>query len=808
MKYSINQAVVIGSGTMGAAIAAHLANAGIQVALLDIIPFELNDQESAQGLSLDDPTVRNRIVTQGFQTALNSKPASFYSKTPASLVRLGNLEDDFELIKEADWVIEVIVENLKIKKDLMKRIDDIRSEDTIISTNTSGIPVTSIAKGRSKGFREHFLGTHFFNPPRYLKLVEMIPTKDTLDVVVADLSHFAEYRLGKGVVLCKDTPNFIANRMGFGSGAFALDYILKNNYTVKEVDSITGPLIGRPKTATFRLLDLVGLDVWEHVGSNLVNALPENDQAMPYLKSKPANQLINDLVKKGWLGNKSRQGFYKQVNVEGNKEFWPLNLDKLDYEAADKFRFDSVKSARGIEDLGERITKLLEGSDRAADLARAMLLQGLSYASHCIPEIADTPKPIDDAMRWGFGHEAGPFEIWDMLGLESTALEMKKAGFPPASWVDSLIKSGLTGFYDRDGKTTNAIYDPAQKKYLPISTSAKQLRLDVLKNEKTRVLSRNTSASLIDLGDGVACIEFQTKMNAIDDDTLNMMNEAMDHTLDNDLEGLVIGSDADNFSVGANLFGVVMASQNEMWEELDLLVQKLQNINMRMRYFPKPVVIAPAGLALGGGSEIIMHGSRVVAAAELYAGLVEVGAGVIPAGGGTKEMVRRIINPPMQTKNVIAFPFLERLFTQVGQGEVAKSALEAQEMGILSPEDRIVINREHLLAEAKREVLHMAEGGYQPPPPEKVFAAGRDALSGLKAGLYNFREAGFITEYEGVIGGKLIHVLCGGNLSRATWMDESYFLDLEREAFLSLCGEKKTQERMWHLLQKGRVLRN
>ncbi len=808
MKYSINQAVVIGSGTMGAAIAAHLANAGIQVALLDIIPFELTDQESAQGLSLDDPSVRNRIVNQGFQAALKSKPASFYSKTPASMVRLGNLEDDFELIKEADWVIEVIIENLKIKKDLMKRIDDIRSEHTIISTNTSGIPITSIAEGRSKGFREHFLGTHFFNPPRYLKLVEIIPTNNTLEQVVADFSHFAEYRLGKGVVLCKDTPNFIANRMGFGSGAFALDYILKNNYTVKEVDSITGPLIGRPKSATFRLLDLVGLDVWEHVGSKLGNALPDNDQATTYLKSKPAKQLISSLVKKGWLGNKSRQGFYKQVDVEGNKEFWPLNLEKLDYEAAEKVRFDSVKSARGIEDLGQRITKLLEGSDRAADLARAMLLQGLSYASHCIPEISDTPKPIDDAMRWGFGHEAGPFEIWDMLGLEPIASEMEKAGYSPASWVDSMIKNGVTGFYERDGRTIKAVYDPVQKKYITISTSPKLIRLDVLKNEKTRVLSRNTSASLIDLGDGVACIEFQTKMNAIDDDTLNMMNEALDYVLVNNLEGLVIGSNADNFSVGANLFGVVMASQNEMWEELDLLVQKLQNVNMRMRYFPKPVVIAPAGMALGGGSEIIMHGSRVVAAAELYAGLVEVGAGVIPAGGGTKEMVRRIINPPLQKKNVVAFPFLERLFTQIGQGEVAKSALEAQEMGILSPEDRIVINRDHLLAEAKREVLHMVEGGYQPPPPEKVYAAGRDALSGLKAGLYNFREAGYITEYEGVIGGKLIQVMCGGNLSKPAWMAESYFLDLEREAFLSLCGEKKTQERMWHLLQKGKVLRN
>ena len=808
MKYSINKAVVIGSGTMGAAIAAHLANTGIKVALLDIVPSELTNAEKEQGLSLKDGAVRNRIVNQGFQAALKSKPASFYSKAPANLVRLGNLEDDFELIAEADWVIEVIIENLKIKQDLMKRIDQIRPEYTIISTNTSGIPVTSIAAGRSQGFREHFLGTHFFNPPRYLKLLEIIPTQDTLPEVVTDISHFAEYRLGKGVVLCKDTPNFIANRMGFGSGAFSLDYIINNKYTVKEVDSITGPLIGRPKSATFRLLDLVGIDVWDHVGSNLVKALPKDDPAMPYLTSKSANDLITGMVKNKWLGNKTHQGFYKQVDVDGQKDFWPLNLEKLDYEPSESTRYDSVKTAKGIDDLGERIKKLLEGDDRAVELVRAILLQGLSYASHCIPEIADTPKPIDDAMRWGFGHEAGPFEVWDMLGLESTAAAMQEAGYPPAPWVEKLIKSGMTSFYEKDGNTKKAVYRPDAGKYIPIKTSPQMLRLDGIKTDQTRVLKRNTSASLIDLGDGVACIEFQTKMNAIDEDTINMMNEALDYALKHDLTGLVLGGDGDNFSAGANLFGVVMASQNEMWEPLDLLVQKLQNVNMRMRYFPKPVVIAPAGLALGGGSEIIMHGSRVVAAAELYAGLVEVGAGVIPAGGGTKEMVRRIVNPPLLTPNVVAFPFLERLFTQIGQGEVAKSAVEAQEMGILGPSDRIVINRDHLLAEAKREVLYLAEAGFRAPPPEKVYAAGRDTLSGLKAGLYNFREAGLITEYESVIGNKLIHVMAGGKLSQPAWMDEQYFLDLEREAFLSLCGEKKTQERMWHLLQKGKVLRN
>ncbi len=808
MKYQINKAVVIGSGTMGAAIAAHLANTGIQVALLDIIPREVTEKEKKQGLSITDPQVRNRIVSQGFQAALKSRPASFYSPTPANLVQIGNLEDDFDLVKDADWVIEVIIENLKIKQDLMKRIDEIRSERTIVSTNTSGIPVASIANGRSEGFQQHFLGTHFFNPPRYLKLLEVIPTAQTLPAVVEDISHFAEYRLGKGVVLCKDTPNFIANRMGFGSGAFALDYILKNKYTVKEVDSITGPLIGRPKTATFRLLDLVGIDVWDHVGSNLSEALSDDDQSMPYLSSKQANQLIGDMVKKGRLGNKTKQGFYKQFSVEGKKEFWPLNLETGEYEKSESIRHDSVKDAKGIEDLGERLEKLLGADDRAASLIRSILLQGLSYASHCIPEIADSAKPIDDAMRWGFGHDVGPFEIWDLLGVEKLAVMMQDAGFPPAPWVEKLIKDGLSGFYEYEGKQKTTVYDQVKKKYLPILPTPQILILENLKSNPEKILDRNTSASLIDLGDGVACVEFQTKMNSIDEDTINMMNRALDYALEGNLNGVVIGNDANNFSAGANLFGVVMAAQNGLWDQLDNIVRKLQDVNMRMRYFPKPVVVAPAGLALGGGAEITMHANRVVAGAELYIGLVEVGAGVIPAGGGTKEMVRRIVNPPMKTKDAVVFPYLQRIFEQVGQGAVAKSALEGLEMDILGKGDRIIINRDHLLAEAKREVLHMAQGVYQPPPPEKIYAAGRDGLSGLKIGLYNFKAGGYITDFEAVIGSKLIHVMTGGNISRPDWLPEQYFLDLEREAFLSLCGEKKTQERMWHILQKGKVLRN
>lgn len=807
MKYKVYQAVVVGAGTMGAAIAAHLANVGVRVTLLDIVPRELTPEEEAKGLTLQDPQVRNRIVNQGLERALKSRPASFYSKNLASLVKTGNLEDDFDVIKEADWVIEAIIENLKIKRDLMTRIDKIRQPHTIVSTNTSGIPVASIAEGLSEGFRQHFLGTHFFNPPRYLKLLEIIPTPDTLPEVVTFISHFGEYRLGKGIVLCKDTPNFIANRLGFGGGAFALHYILENGYTVEEVDAITGPLIGRPKTATFRLIDLVGIDVWDHVGTNLAEAIPHDEHALKYLRSEGATQLIKGMVERGWLGNKTKIGFYKQVKQDGKKEFWPLDLKTLEHRPPEKPRFESIGKAKGMETLKERLQVMLSENDKAAKLVQALTYQGFAYASSLIPEVADTPKPMDDAMRWGFGHEAGPYETWDMLGVGDIVPKMKEAGFAPAPWVEEMLDKGFATFYQYDGERKVGVYHPGKGEYQMLERSPAVI---VLKEEKAagKVISQNPGATLIDLGDGVLCVEFNTKMNTIDEDILRMMEEALDKAEAGEYDGVVVGNDADNFSAGANLFAVVMAAQGGMWDQLEQVVKYLQDLNMRMRYFPKPVVIAPAGMALGGGAEITMHGSRVVAAGELYTGLVEVGAGVIPAGGGTKEMVRRILNPPMQTQNVDPFPFLQRIFEQVGMAKVATSAVEAKEFGILTEADRIVVNRDHLIAEAKKEVLHMLDTGYHPPAPEKVYAAGRDALAGLRVGLYMFKEGGYITEYEAHIGEKLIYTMCGGELSAPAWLDEQYFLDLEREAFLSLCGEQKTQERMWHLLQTGKPLRN
>jgi 3-hydroxyacyl-CoA dehydrogenase len=802
MKYQIKRAVVIGAGTMGAAIAAHLANARLPVTLLDIVPNQLKPEEEKKGLTLADREVRNRIVREGLERAVKSRPASFFTPEHANLVSIGNLEDDFDVIGEADWVIEVIVENLKIKQTLMERIDAVRSPDSIVSTNTSGIPIAQIAEGRSESFRQHFLGTHFFNPPRYLKLVEVIPTEDTLQEVVDFISHFLEYRLGKGVVIAKDTPNFIANRLATGSGAFAMDYILRNDYTVEEVDAVTGPVIGRPKTATFRLMDLVGIDVLQHVRRNLAPAIPHDELAQQYLKSRPANELLSRMVENGWLGNKTRQGFYKEVRKDGKKEFWPLDLKTLEYHPPEKVRFPSVGEAKDQSDLADRLKILLHADDRAGKLVQAVTYQNFAYASHLVPEVADTPKPIDDASCWGFSNESGPFEIWDRLGVKEIADCMQAEGFSPAPWVKEMLESGHETFYQYDGARKRGVYNPSLRAYEKTERSTAQIYLG-----DRETITKNPGASIRDLGDGVAGVDLHAKMNVLDDEIFTMIEQALDR-VDTDFEGLVIGTEAENFSAGANLFVVVMAAQGGMWEELAAGIKKLQDLNMRIRYFHKPVVIAPAGLALGGGAEIIMHGSRVVAASELYTGLVEIGAGVIPAGGGTKEMVRRILNPPMRTENAEPLPYLMRILQQIAMAKVATSAEEARQMGILSPCDRVVLNRDHLIARAKQEVLHLANSGYQPPLPEKIYAAGRDALAALRVGLFMFQEGKYMTDHDALIANKLANVVTGGEFSKPAWVDEQYILDLEREAFLSLCGEEKTQQRMWNLLRTGKPLRN
>ena len=791
MKYQIHKAVVIGAGTMGAAIAAHLANAGVPVTLLDIPAKDGDD--------------KNKIVKDGWDRCLKAKPANLMSAELKTLVKLGNLEDDFGTVAEADWICEAIVEKLKIKQELMARIDEVRKPTVIVSTNTSGIPVTSIAEGRSKEFKKHFLGTHFFNPPRYLKLLEVIPTKDTDKEVVEFISWFGEYRLGKGIVICKDTPNFIGNRVFFGMSTFAMNFILENGYTVEEVDSLTGPLIGHPKTATFRLADLVGLDVWEHVGRNLGPAIPHDKLGQGYLAAEKPKQLMSAMLERKWLGNKTKIGFYKEVRSEdGKREFWPLDLKTLEHVPPTKPRFDSVKAAKDVESLGDRLKVMFaaRADDKAAKLVKALTYQSFQYASSIIPEVADTPKPIDDAARWGFSHEAGPFEIWDMLGVEEIFDKMVAAGFEPAEWVYEMLAAGFRSFYQYENGEKVGAYNAVTGLYTPVKKSDGVM---LLKGQN--VISKNMGATLHDMGDGVACLEFHTKMNALDDDIMNMANEAFDR-LEKDFDGLVLGNEAENFSAGANVFMMVVGAQQGMWDMLDGAVRKLQDMNMRMRYSPKPIVVAPAGLTLGGGCEITIHASRVVAAAETYIGLVELGVGLIPAGAGTKEMLRRIVNPVMRIENAEPLAALQKVFLQIGQAKVATSAEEARGMNILSPQDRIVMNGSHLLTEAKKEVLHMVAAGYKPPVPEPIYAAGRDALAALRIGAWMFKEGQYITQYDHHVAGKLAYVMCGGELTRPQWVNEQYILDLEREAILSLFGEEKTQARMWAILQTGKPLRN
>ena len=794
MKYHIHKAVVIGSGTMGAAIAAHLANAGVPVTLLDIVPKDAPPEDKA---------ARDKIVSDGWERCLKAKPANLMSSDLKTFVKLGNLEDDFGVVAEADWVCEAIVENLKIKQDLMRRIDDVRKPQGIVTTNTSGIPVSAIAEGRSEGFKRHFLGTHFFNPPRYLKLLEIIPTQDTDDRAVEFFSWFGEYRLGKGVVVCKDTPNFIGNRVAFGTGAFAMDFILKNGYTVDEVDAVTGPLIGRPKTATFRLIDLVGLDVWDHVAQNLAPLIPHDTLGQEYLKAEAPARLMSTMLERKWLGNKTKIGFYKEVRGEdGKREFWSLDLNTLEHVPPTRPRFDSVRNAKDVEGLADRLKVLLNADDKAANLVRALTYQGFQYASSIIPEVADTVKPIDDAVRWGFMHAAGPFEMWDTLGVRETMKEMQVAGYPAAPWVSDMLNAGIESFYQYENGEKIGVYDVVHAKYVQLKRPEGMI---VLKQQ--RVLSQNSGATIRDLGEGVACLEFHTKMNALDEDIMNMALEAFDR-LEADFDGLVIGNEAENFSAGANLFMMVVGAQQGMWEMLDAAVRKLQDLNLRMRYSPKPIVVAPAGLTLGGGCEITMHAARVVAAGETYIGLVELGAGVIPAGGGTKEMLRRIVNPVMRIENAEPLAALQRAFLQMGQAKVATSAEEARGMNILGPADRIVLNRDHLLTQAKKEVLHMVAAGYKPPAPELIYTAGRDVLAAIRIGAWMFQEGNYITQYDHHIAGKLAYVMCGGELTRPRWVSEQYILDLEREAILSLFGEERTQARMWNILQTGKPLRN
>jgi len=806
MGYSINRAVVVGAGTMGASIAAHLANVGIPSYLLDIVPRELTPGEKEKGLTLEHPAVRNRIVSEGLERCLKARPANFYVKDSVELITVGNLEDDFDWVGEADWIIEVIVERLDIKQQLMARIDQVRRPDAIVTTNTSGIPIHQIAEGRSESFQQHFMGTHFFNPPRYMKLLEIIPHEKNSPELVAFMKEFGTRVLGKGVVICKDTPNFIANRMISIAGSYGMNYALENGYTVEEVDAITGPPIGRPKTATFRLNDLVGIDVLAHVSRNLYDAIP-HDSYREVLRNEKATALVGTMLEKGWLGNKTDQGFYKKTFVEGERQFWILNPETMEYEPPVKPRFDSVGQARKAEDPAKKLEIMAYADDRAGEYAWHLLSRLVVYAASCIPEISDDILSVDNACQWGFNWELGPFESWDAIGVARSIERLKGEGVEIPAWVEEMRAEGCETFYQYENGLTVGYYDPESKGYQPLPEDPQIISIKALKADG-KELHRNASASLIDMGDGVLLLEFHSKANSLDPDIFAMAGTALEELQQEGWKGLVIGNQGEHFCAGANIFMVAVAAQQGQYDQIDELVREMHRIMQGMRYSSKPIVAAPFGMVLAGGCEVVLAASRAVAAAETYVGLVEVGVGLVPAGGGCKEMLRRIVSPPMKTPDAQDLAFLQQTFEQIGLAKVATSAAEARQMKILTDCDRIVVNQDHLLAEAKQTVLDMVRDGYRPPVPAKIYAAGRDAYAALLIALYQMHEGGYASEHDVVIGKRLGYVLTGGELSAPTWVDEQYILDLEREAFVALCHEPKTIERIWHMLQHNKPLRN
>lgn len=798
MTYQIRKAAVIGSGTMGGGIAALLAGVGIPVILLDI---PAPDTQAG-----DPPAKRNAIVNKNITALTKARPAQFFQASDVNLLTAGNTEDDLHLLADVDWIIEVIVEKLPIKQALMERLEAIRKPNTIISTNTSGLSIHSIAEGRSDEFRRHFLGTHFFNPPRYLNLLEIIPHPDTDPALLDFMFQFGSKTLGKGCVICKDTPNFIANRFISIIGSIGMNYAVENGYTVEEVDAITGPLIGHPSTASFRLLDLVGNDIHAHVAQNLYDAIPD-DSWRDVLVHEGSERVMKWLLENKFLGRKTGQGFYKTVNRNGEKVHLPLNLQTLDYDEPSKPRFESVGKHRKIENTGARIKALINEDDRAAQFIWNLHASLFAYASQKLGEIADTLVDIDNANRWGFAHEMGPFEIWDAVGVAETLPRMAADGYEYAYWVQEMVEAGYSSFYQRNDKgILTGYYDPSKKAYISLPHNPDKIIVDDLRAEGKEVY-RTDGASILDLGDGIALLEFHSKLNSIDLDIIQTTFKAVE-LLNTQFDGLVIGNQGQDFCVGANLLMFIMAAHSDQYDQLDQSVKDLQDALQALRTAPKPVVTAPFGRVLGGGAEFTMASDATVAHAESYIGLVEFGVGVIPAGTGTKELMKRLINPVMEASpNADVLPHLQRVFEQIALAKVSMSGMEAREIGYLRPTDRIVMNRDHLIAEAKAECLRLLPT-YRPQTVGKIWAAGRDAYAALKLGAWSLREGNYATEYDVFVADKLAYILTGGALSEPQWVDEQYILDLEREAFVDLCRQEKTLARIQHMLETGKPLRN
>jgi len=807
MNRRIEKAVVLGAGTMGSRIAAHFANAGLPCILLDIVP---------PNLPADAPAgERNKIVRAGLDAAKKSKPAAFFTAALADKISVGNFDDDLARCAEADWIIEVVAENLEIKRKLLARVAQFRKPGAIVTTNTSGLPVHLIAEGMPEEFQQHWAGTHFFNPPRYLKLVEVIPGPKTSKEVVDSLSEFCDRRLGKGVVVAKDTPNFIANRIGTFSMLNALRLMGSLGMTVEEVDACTGPAVGWPKSATFRTADIVGLDVLVHVVKNIYETAPNDESRESY--KVPA--LVEEMVKRGWLGDKTGQGFYKKVKGEGEKEILTLDVNTLEYRARQKARFASLEMGKAIEDTRDRlralVSSVLEGQkgDKAQQFLWGSLSEMCLYAARRVPEISDNVVDVDRALRWGFAWELGPFEIMDAIGVKAFAGQVQKEGrtLPPV--IERILTSGRKGFYESE-KGTTTVFDIGSATSKKVEEPKGVIILKSLK-DAGREVERNSGASLIDLGDGVVCCEFHAKMNAIGADLIAMLHKGLKR-LETDFDAMVIANQAVNFSVGANLMLVLVGAQEQEWDELHMAVKQFQNINLAIKYAPKPVVAAPQGLALGGGCEVSLHAARIQAAAEAYIGLVEAGVGLIPGGGGTKEMMIRANEHAAGGEDLDLFHALKPVFEAIAMAKVGTSAEECRDLGYLRREDGVSMNRDRLVADAKEAALALVRGGYKPlaatwqegAQTTQIRVLGEQFLAGAKLAIHMMLRGGYASEYDAHVGRKLANILAGGPLTSPQMVSEQYVLDLEREAFVSLCGEKKTQERIAHTLKTGKPLRN
>jgi len=808
----IHKVAILGAGTMGARIAAHFANAGVPSYLLDIVPSDA------------DGPARNKIAAAGLDAAKKSKPAAFMESSLARFVTVGNFEDDLKKLAEVDWIIEAVVENLDLKRALLKKVEAIRKPGTIITTNTSGLPVGKIAEGFSEDFRRSWFGTHFFNPPRYMRLLELIPTPEADRALIDAVSHFCDVHLGKGVVIAKDTPNFIGNRIGTFSVLNVMRLMQEMDLTIEEVDALTGQAVGWPRSATFRTIDLVGLDILGHVVGNMAANVKDerSDLRLPDFFAK--------MLERKWLGDKTRGGFYKKMKSGegGENERLALDWKTLEYHPRHKPKFPALDMAKNIDDTGTRLRTLLGldgNAPQKGDKAGAFLWAALSdlwtYSANRVPEISDSIVEIDRAMRLGFNWELGPFELWDAAGIETTVSRIKKEGKPVAANVEQLIASGKKSWYLDDPKAASGrvYFDLAANDYRQVEVPEGVWSTTVAKKSKG-VVKKNSGASLIDLGDGLACLEFHSKMNSLGTDIISLISQTLKPGGPGDgFDAFVITNDATNFSVGANLMLLLMSVQEDEWDDVDLAIRQFQGMTQAIKFSPKPVVAAAFGLCLGGGTEISLHAAVRQPHAELYAGLVEVGVGLLPGGGGCKEMLLRAVDGAVASRGKVSgealagsvemMEAMKKAFETIATAKVATSAHEARGLGFVSDADRITMNRERVLSDAKARALELARGGYEPPVPRTdIPAPGESLLAALKMGVYLMRQGDFITDYEVKLGGKIAEVLCGGNVTPGTPVSEQYILDLEREAFKSLCGEKKTQERIQFTLKTGKTLRN